>query len=359
MIIGKVEDIQQQTVPLALPDLHEADRAAAAAVLESGWWTTGPKVAEFEKRFAEACGPECIAVAVSSATVGLMIAVIAHGLRGKRIEVPTWTYTATVEAIVAAGALPEVRDVDPITLHMTGHQTWNHASMPVHMAGARMDTCMLYGPIIEDAAHCLPYDPGGNTAVFSFYATKPIACGEGGMIVTKSETMARKFRELRFHGMDTEVWDRNTTGYTPHYVVGEGFKANMPDILAAIGIEQLKRMETTRFNRGVLVDRYRTKLRGCMLPPKQEERESDHLFIVRVPDRDRFIIAMRAKGVACGVHYEPIHHQKHWISKLGLEVKNFPGAESARRHCVSLPLWSGMTEQQQDTVITAVREVLT
>lgn len=347
-------------IPNARPCATDDEARAVAEVLKSGWWTSGPKVAEFEAAFAKACGEGCHAVAVSSATAGLHLALVANSTKG-RVAVPTWTFTATAHAVELAGCTPQFHDVNIDTLNMTirPQDQVTNTCMPVHIAGHRAQD-MWCGTIIEDAAHCLPYDPGGNTAVFSFYATKPIACGEGGMVVTRSSNVAAKIRKFRMHGFDRDASDRHATGYVEHQVVCPGFKYNMSDIAAAIGIEQLKRAETMNFDRARLSDRYRTLLRGCMLPPKASmDVHSHHLFIVRVPNRDKFIELMRDKGVACGVHYLPLHRHKYWRDKYELSPLEFPNAEAASRHAVSLPLYAGMTDEQQDHVINAVKEILT
>ena len=355
-------------IPFALPYMGAEEIRAAASVIESGWLTSGPKVAEFETEFAKACGEGCHAVAVSSCTIGLTLAILARVQRNCcGIICPTWTFTATAEAIEAAGHKPIFVDINPETLTFDlmdcDFLPQHDAVIPVHIAGRRAAYRAVYPakakPIIEDAAHCLPYDPGENIAVFSFYATKPIACGEGGMVVTRSEHYAEKIRAMRWHGIDQEVHDRHRTGYRAHQVTGRGFKANMTDLQAALGLEQLKRREASHHLRGCLVDRYRRLLRGCMLPPKQGDEGSEHLFIIRVPDRDTFIAKMHERGIACGVHYLPLHRHKYWADKYGLKPEHFPNAEAANRHAVSLPLWAGMTEEQQDRVIEAARDILT
>lgn len=353
-------------VPFARPDMTEAEQAAARSVLESGWLTSGPKVAEFEAEFAKACGEGCHAVAVSSCTMGLTLAIRALVQRTCcGIICPTWTFTATAEAIEAAGHKPVFMDIDPDDLCLSAEavRPVHDAMVPVHIAGLTRRYATYAGhhvpapPVIEDAAHCLPYDPGNNTAVFSFYATKPIACGEGGMVVTRSQHVAEKIRAMRWHGFDVEVHDRHKTGYRAHHVTGRGFKANMTDLAAAIGLEQLRRMDEMLDKRVRLAVRYRKHLRGCMLPPFQAG-ESHHLFIVRVPNRDHFISEMQKRGVACGVHYLPLHRHPYWQEKYDLRPERFPNAEAASRTAVSLPLFSGMTEDQQDLVIEAVRELL-
>lgn len=349
------------TVPQCRPDLGDEEIAAVVQTLRSGWIGTGPMVAQFEGAFAQQCGDGCIAVAVSSATAGLHLALLAHHLPGKRVAVPTWTFTATAHAVELAGARPVFHDVHPHTLNMIiePQREVCSAYVPVHMAGLT-DQETMGDIVIEDAAHCLPYDPGSRTAVFSFYANKPITTGEGGMVVTRSQTIAGRVRRMRFHGIDREVFERARTGHVAHEVVSEGFKYNMTDIQASMGLWQLARSLEMRATRSAIVKRYRTELHGCMLPPTNSilMAQSHHLFIVRVPDRDGFIEAMKARGIACGVHYEPLHRHKYWREKYGLKASEFPNAEAARRNCVSLPLWSGMTAEQVDTVIDATKEVL-
>lgn len=341
--------------------------------MEGGWLTTGPKVTEFEQAFARACGHQdtspVYAVAVSSATAGLHLALLAdNGISEHcRVAVPTWTFSASAAAIEMAGCTPVICDIDPYTLFLTDQSWEKHQNsppylagfMPVHMAGLRCKS--PYGnsrSVIEDAAHMLPYDPGqGRTAVFSFYATKPIACGEGGMVVTRDEYIADRVRGLRCHGFGDEVFDRHQTGHRTHEVVRAGFKYNMPDLMAAIGLVQLNRSEDMLAQRRYLAYRYREHLRGCMLPPCGNE--SEHLFIIRVPAALPFIERMRKDyGIACGLHYKPLHQHKYWREKYSLLARDFPNAEAASKNAVSLPIYAGLSEADQDRIIKAVEEIL-
>lgn len=352
-------------IPNAKPDIHEEEIAAVEAVLRSGWLTSGPEVEKFEEEFAAACGDNLYAVAVSSATAGLHLALAVRGANAsvKTVAVPTWTFTATAHAVEMAGLTPVFQDVDYHTLLMLPPRNapFCLGAVPVHIAGCRPDaTGDLTGYTVEDAAHCLPYDPGGNLAVFSFYATKPIACGEGGMIVTQSITTAAKLRQMRYHGLDAEVWDRHKLGYNEHQVVTPGYKYNMSDISAAIGRVQLQRAPAMREGRRAICERYRSQIKGMMFPPSMfsKARDSNHLFIGRVPDNRLFIEQMRTREIACNLHYKPLHTHQYWKNKYSLKEEDFPNANLAARHAVSLPLHSSLTDADVEAVIKAANEVL-
>lgn len=353
-------------IKLHHPSIGEGEVEAVAAVLRSGWITQGPKVEEFEEAFANACGDGCIAVAVSSCTAGLHMGLLASVIHpDNEVAVPVWTYAATLRAIELADCMPVFCDVDPLTLLITGkaidvHEKQNYcgAYMPVHMAGSM--TKEPWGnrrPIIQDAAHCLPYDPGADAdAVFSFNATKPITAGGGGMYVTQSPKTAKRIRRMRSNGFDTDSKAR-LIGDREHQVLHEGFRYYMTDIQAALGLVQLGRAERMRRERCTVANLYRHGLRGCLLP-EREKGHSHHLFIVHVPDAKSYIAAMAAHGVECGRHYRPLHHHAQFREVYTLDPADYPGAEEAAKHAVSLPIWAGLDESAVGYVISKSNEVL-
>lgn len=346
----------------AKPHLDGEELDAVNEVLRSGWLTTGAQVQAFEQEFAAACGQGCHAVAVSSATAGLHLALEESASRPSSVMIPTWTFTATAHAVELAGLTPMFEDVDYHTLLMKKPRKYTMGVMPVHMAGFRnpdgYDGQQIY--TVEDAAHCLPYDPGPNIAVFSFYATKPIACGEGGMVVTKDANQAERLRRARYHGLEKEAWDRHQTGFIGLEAVRRGYKYNMSDISAAIGRVQLRKTREHQARRRDICERYRDDVRGAMFPVDIVDNalNSYHLFIVKVPNNRLFVEQMAQRGVACSVHYPPLHRHKYWREKYALIDEDFPNANLAARHAVSLPLHSGMTDQEVTAVITAANEVL-
>lgn len=344
-------------VPLTRPDISPAEHAAVSAVLDSGWITTGPKVAELERVFGEACAGHAVAVSSCTAAMHLALVVSNHfpPSRKPRVVVPVWTFSATAEAVELAGMEPVFWDVDPLTLTLRPIGPRDDSGlefmMPVHMAGvsaSRLSTLRM----VYDAAHSLPHQVQDPTC-FSFHANKPITCGEGGMVVFPTPDQAVRARELRLHGMDCEAHGRKGAG---HEIVSKGFKYNLTDIQAAIALVQFHRREEMRAKRQQIAENYRHHLLGCILPPRINP--SFHQFIVQVPDRDTFVAEMAARGVSCGIHYEPLHRHRYWRDKYKLTPEMFPNAEAARCHAVSLPIFSAMTPDQCSHVIESVREIL-
>ncbi len=367
-------------IPLSLPMLTRADIDAVREVMQSGWLTTGKKCALFEATLQSLFQRRCIAV--SSATAGLHLALKACGIGpGDRVLVPTWTFTATAEAVEMAGAEPVFCDVDPVTLNMTGEtaRDWStHAAIPVHMAGRACDldaiAMALPGAIIiEDAAHafgaCYAHGAliGGHmptcssATVFSFYATKGLTTlGEGGLITSGRSDVCDKIRRMRFHGIDTEAWDRNVTGAIGFDVTGPGFKYNMSDAQAAMGLTQLPMQDEWLRARTALAGHYYTQLSGLTveLPDPLVKGHSWHLYQIKLPqaNAEQFVGFMQARGIACGIHYRPLHRCTYWREKYNLRPEQFPGAESVAGRVVSLPMWPGLTLSQLYRVCDAVRE---
>ncbi len=383
-------------VPFALPDIGEAEIGAVADAMRSGWLTTGPRVAAFEEEFAQFLGGGVTAVAVNSATAGLHLALEACGVRpGDEVLVPDWTFTATAEVVRYLDAEPVIVDVDPVRLNIdyaaaeraiTSRTT---AVMPVHFAGcpvdraATADFAARHGlKVVEDAAHSFPALSRGeligrgtsDAVVFSFYATKTMTTGEGGMVVVNDGSMAARVRTMRLHGISRNVFDRYRSSAPSWFyeVVDAGYKYNLTDPAAAMGRVQLQRAEDMWQARGALAARYREAFADLPvecpaeagLPGEPEgSRHAWHLFVLRLGDdaplgRDEFIEAMAAAGVGCSVHFIPLHRHPYYRDRYGLVPESFPVAEREFARAVSLPLFSSMTEQQREKVVSAVREVL-
>ncbi|MFI6825239.1 DegT/DnrJ/EryC1/StrS family aminotransferase [Micromonospora sp. NPDC050187] len=383
--------MDDRTLPFALPDVGEAEIAAVTSAIRSGWLSSGPLVREFEERFATYCGPGLTAVALSSATAGLHLALEALGVGpGTEVLVPTWTFTATAEVVVHVGAVPVLVDVDPVTLNIdlddaarkvTGRTV---AVLPVHFAGQPVDGARLHEfarrhgvAVVEDAAHAFPAASGGvpvgagptAATVFSFYATKTITTGEGGMLVTRDPDLARRVRVMRLHGFDRDGFDRYRSDRPAwrYDVVDAGFKSNLTDPAAAMGLVQLDRAESMRQRREEVAGRYRAAFAGLPLDLPAPAPEADvhawHLFVVRLRpdapvDRDRFIVEMSRLGVGCSVHFIPLHQHTHWRRWLALTDDMFPVASREFARVVSLPLFSAMDDEQVDLVIRTVSKVL-
>ncbi|HWL78719.1 DegT/DnrJ/EryC1/StrS family aminotransferase [Microbacterium sp.] len=379
-------------VPFAIPDITEAEIEAVAQAMRSGWLTTGPNAAAFEREFVEYLGGgDLIGVAVNSATAGLHLAIEALGIGpGDEVLVPTWTFTATAEIVRYVGATPVIVDVRTETLnidlehaeHLLTPRT--KAMIPVHFAGVPVGASAVREfaarhnlAVVEDAAHAFPVRDGdrfvGNgdsdAVVFSFYATKTIATGEGGMLVTRDPDLARRARTMRLHGISRDVFDRYSSRKPSweYEVVAPGFKYNLTDVAAAMGRVQLRRAEEMRRNRMAIAERYRAELADLPLrlpaPTPDPAGHAHHLFVVQVEDdapigRNRLIEELSTRGVSTSVHFIPLHLHPYWRETFDLKPESFPVATDAYARTVSLPIFSSMTTAQVDQVVEALQEVL-
>ncbi len=444
-------------MPFAPPDIGEEEIDAVVAALRGGWLTTGPCAAAFETDFAAAvragfaaplaevtsqaapadpaapAGPSVAsasgesgetpdgwagplhAVAVNSATAGLHLALEALGIGpGDEVIVPTWTFTATAEVVRYVGADPVIVDVDPDTLNLdlaaaaaaVGPRT--RAIIPVHFAGLPVDRAGLAGlaaahglRVVEDAAHAFPVHSAGvpvgaggsDAVVFSFYATKTMTTGEGGMLLTGDAQLAARARTMRLHGISRDVFDRYSAAATrradgvptwAYEVVAPGFKYNLTDPAAAMGRVQLRRAVAMRRARAAIAARYLDAFADLpvRLPaigpdgtaatgsdgtaatgPHGPAEHAWHLFVLRLSDdapvgRDDFIEALRAAGVGTSVHFIPLHRHPYWRDRFAGGPGAYPVADDAYARAVSLPIFSAMTDAQVERVVAVVREVL-
>lgn len=382
---------EAEFIPFALPDIGEDEVAAAANAIRSGWLTTGKEAAAFEREFGAALQPGLHTVAVNSATAGLHLALEAAGIGpGDEVIVPTWTFTATGEVVRYLGADPVPVDVHPDTLNIdlgaaaAAVTSRTKAMIPVHFAGlpvpagALADFARTHGlHVIEDAAHAFPaYSEGqlvgtgvSAATVFSFYATKTMTTGEGGMVVTSDDALAARARTMRLHGISRDVFDRYTSKIPSwqYEVVAPGFKYNLTDPAAAIGRVQLRRAESMRDRRAQIAEMYFDGLADLPLALPQRALPGDqhawHLYVLRIrPDvplgRDRFIERMAEEGVGCSVHFIPLHLHPYWRDTYGLRPEDFPVATEQFAGAVSLPIFSSMTDAQVTRVIEAAHRVL-
>ncbi len=376
-------------LPFALPDIGDEEIEAAVEALRSGWLSTGPRVRAFETDFAEFLGGSVHAIALNSATAGLHLALEALGIGpGDEVLVPTWTFTATAEVVRYLGAEPVLVDIDPTTLNIDLDAAQAQVTprtrgiIPVHFAGlpvARADLERFANnhglDVVEDAAHALPAASGGMAVgsgtsaatIFSFYATKTVTTGEGGMLVTTRDDLARRARVMRLHGISRDAFDRYRSQLPAwHYeVVAPGFKYNLTDPAAAIGRVQLRRVWQMRERRAAIADAYAAQLKDLPLDlpvgAGGEDVHSWHLFVIRLRDdgtRDAFIARMAELGVTCSVHFIPLHMHPYWRERYGLKDAAFPIATAAYEHVVSLPLYSKMTDADVDLVVEATKRAL-
>lgn len=365
-------------LPSSRPSIDEEEIAEVVACLRSGWITAGPRVEQFERDFAALTGARH-ALAFSSATAGLHCAYWALDLRpGDEIVCPSLTWPATVNMIVAVGGAPVFADIDPRTLQIDPAGVERvvtertRAIVPVHFAGAPADMDALREiagtriALIEDAAHALGAElrgrkigSGGNVAVFSFHATKLITTAEGGMMVTDDADLAARARLFRFHGVERDAWRAYGTGAALHYdTVLAGFKYNMTDMAAALGIHQLRKVERFVARRAAIAARYLAELAdlpGVELPaaPSYPHRHAWQLFPLLVGERDAFAARLREANIAVGLHFEAVHTSSFHRGRGAL----LPVTDRICAKILSLPLFPAMTDADVDDVVFAVRRV--
>ena len=378
-------------IPFARPSIGEAEIAAVTECLRSGWVTTGPMTRRFESEFGARVGAKH-ALAVNSATAGLHLALEAIGVGpGDRVAVPVHTFTASAEVIRYLGADPLFVDVEPDTLNLDPRRLEAafaagpvKAVMPVHFAGqacdmaAIMDVAGRHGaPVVEDAAHAFPATSGGRlvgtigqATVFSFYATKTITTGEGGMVVTDDDALAARVKVMRLHGISRDVFDRYTSDKPSWFyeVIAPGFKYNLTDVAAALGVVQLARADEFRDRREAIARAYDTAFRDLPVDLPAVRRPDDlhawHLYVLALRvdalpfSRDEFIARLAAAGVGTSVHFIPLHLQPYWRDRYGLSPSDFPAASERFRRIVSLPIYPAMTDAEVERVVGAVRGLL-
>jgi dTDP-4-amino-4,6-dideoxygalactose transaminase len=383
-------------LPFALPEIGDEEIAEVVDTLKSGWVTTGPKARRFEGDFAaflgdETRGEQLHCIAVNSATAGLHLALEALGVGpGDEVITTTHTFTATAEVVRYLGADVKLVDIDPATLNIdpaavrAAITPRTKAIMPVHYAGLAADMPAILAiarehglKVVEDAAHALPTTCGGqfvgtlgsDATVFSFYANKTITTGEGGMLVTRDAEIAKRARVMRLHGMNRDAFDRFTAKVPSWYyeVVAPGFKYNLTDIAAALGIHQLRRAHVFQQRREQIAALYDAGLAGLPLltAPRAPAGQTHawHLYVLRLADdagvhRDRFIGRLFDAGIGCSVHYIPLHLHPYWRDRYGLKPEMFPHSQHAYEHMVSLPLYTRMSDADVARVVDAVHGAL-
>jgi len=366
-------------------------------VLASGWLTTGPKTALFERLFAEKVQARH-ALAVNSCTAALHLGLEAVGIRaGDKVLVPTMTFSASAEVVRYLGADPIFLDVEygtglvtpEILLDSIQAHPGAKAFIPVHFAGqaAKMlsdeegegllEICHRNGiAVVEDAAHAFPTKASGkmvgsigDVTCFSFYANKTITTGEGGMVTTDNDGVADRIKIMRLHGINRDVWNRySEPGASWEYdVIAPGYKYNMPDVNAAIGLAQLEKADTMRNARQRCAEYYFEKLSGidCLDLPEFHTPIEDHawhLFVVALNekakiDRNDFIKYMTEMGIGTSVHFKPLHRMTYYRDRYGLKPEDFPEAERIWRGNVSLPIYPSMTDEDLDYVCSRIMKL--
>lgn len=379
-------------LPFALPEIGEEEILAVTETMRSGWVSTGPKAKQFEADFVAFLGDKDLeAIAVNSATAGLHLGLEALGVGpGDEVITTTHTFTATAEVIRYLGAHPVLVDINPKTLCIDVSKIEaaitkkTKAIIPVHYAGRSADMEPLLTlarkhnlRVMEDAAHALPTTCSGrligtlesDVTIFSFYANKTMTTGEGGMLVTRDREIAKRARVMRLHGINRDAFDRFTSKTPSWYyeIVAPGFKYNLTDIAAAIGIEQLKKVYTFAKKRNQIAKWYDEGLRGLpiLLPPHaaQGDTHSWHLYVIQIAqdapkNRDEVIAHLFEQKIGCSVHYVPLHLHPYWRDTYQLTPQMFPISQMVYERTLSLPMYSRMIKQDVDRVVQALKEIL-
>ena len=375
-------------LPFHVPLIEAEEIAAVTEVLRSGWITTGPRAREFETAFARYAGAKH-ALAVNSATAALHLSLAAIRLReGDEVIIPTMTFAATGEVVLYGKARPVLVDCEPDTFNMDPDAveraitSRTRAIIPVHYAGQPCNMGRLMAiaqqkgiQVIEDAAHALParYEGRmvgtlGDITCFSFYATKTITTGEGGMATTENDEYAERIRILSLHGISKDAWKRyDRDGDWRYEILEPGYKYNLTDIQAALGLVQLGKSNAMWLRRATLAARYSEALQSLdafevpYVSPNVQH--SWHLYVLRTNSsalqihRDQVISELKRRGIGTSVHFIPLHLHPYYQESLGYKKGDFPVAEQLFDRCISLPIYPAMSDDDADRVIDAVRDI--
>jgi len=376
-------------IPFHAPDIGDDEISSVVETLRSGWLTTGPKVKKFEEDFSKYLGCSH-AVAANSCTAALHLALDAIGAKeGDEIIIPTLTFAATAEVVLYFKATPILVDCERDTLNLdpchleAAITSKTKAIVPVHFGGQPCDMSRILEiarsyrlNVIEDAAHALPASYQGkkvgtlsDITCFSFYATKTITTGEGGMATTENSEWAKRMRMMSLHGISHDAWKRYTKEGSWYYeILNPGFKYNLTDIAAAIGIEQLKKCDgycESRKRIALIYDSCFADLPEIQTPVCRSNVEHAwHLYVIQLNlerlrlTRNEFVEALRDEGIGTSVHFIPLHLHPYYRDKFGYKPSDFPNASSAFERIVSLPIYPTMTETNIEVVISAVKKIV-
>ncbi len=380
---------EQKYLAFALPDVGQEEMQEISEALASGWVTTGPKVKKFEVEFAAMVGAKH-AIAVNSCTAAMHLALEAVGVtRGDEVITTPYTFAATAEVIRYFDAHPVFVDIDPISFNIDPARIAaaitpkTKAIIPVHIAGlpAEMDAIREVAasrsiPVIEDAAHTFPASykgrPVGSISeitAFSFYATKTITTGEGGMITTNNDAWAERCRVMSLHGISKDAWKRYTAEGNWYYeIIAPGYKYNMTDVAGAMGLAQLRKAERMREQRKAIAEKFNAAfgtLPELQLPHDRADcMHAWHLYMLRLHldrltiDRAQFMNELRTHGIGASVHFIPLHCHPYYREQQGLVPEDFPVAHREYLREISLPIYSRMSDEDVQRVIDAVTDII-
>ncbi len=380
-----MENVQ---IPFHRPYITEDEKAEVLDSLNSGWLTMGPKTVEFEKKFKEyvfrgstITTDAQYAISFNSATAALHLALKAIGIKsGDEVIIPTNTFVATAEVVTYFGAIPVLCDIEEDTHNIDVSKIESlitkktMAIIPVHFGGQPCDLDEIFGiakanglKVIEDAAHALPskykgrmIGTIGDITCFSFYATKTLATGEGGMATTSNAGFAQNMKRNRLHGISRDAWDRYTMKGSWYYeVVDNGYKYNTTDINSGLGLAQLRKIEWMLEKRKIIAKKYYDAFEGTVItvPTIKTDRETSwHLYVVRVNNRNELAEKLKDVGVGTSVHFIPVHKHPYYRDTYGYRDAEFPVANRVFEHSLSLPIFPGMSEEDISYVIEMVKE---
>jgi len=364
-------------IPFHKPHITQDDIDSVIKAIKSGWLTMGPKTMEFEKQFKNYIGAS-FSISLSSATAALHLALNAIGLKkNDEVIIPTNTFVATAESVLYSGGKPILCDIDKESHNLDVNLIENlitpktKAIIPVHYGGnpCDMDSILEIGKkynlkIIEDAAHAVPAEYKGkrigtigDITCFSFYATKTLTTGEGGMATTENEKFARKITLQRLHGISGDAWKRYGSDSSWYYEVLElGYKYNMTDIQASIGLSQLQKIEEMRAKRKAIYQLYSGAFENNINFIKQstESESAYHLFVIKVANRDHVFTKLKNKGICTSVHFIPIHEQPYFKNKFGYKKESYPIANEVYRESLSIPIYPDLSSREVEYIIENV-----
>lgn len=378
-------------IPFSLPDIGEEEIAEVVDSMRYGWVTTGPKMRRFEESFTEFLGGGVETVAVNSATAGLHLAVEAIGAKeGDEVITTPYTFTSTAEVIRYVGATPVFVDIDPDTFNIDPSSIYKaltsrtKAILPVHFAGlaCEMDSILDIAKehglrVIEDAAHSLPTTYHGqmigtlqsDATVYSFYSTKTMTTGEGGMVVTRDPKIAQRCRVMRLHGIDRDAFSRYNSDKPAWFyeVIAPGYKYNMTDVAASMGLHQLKKIQRFQKRRAEIQKYYNDRFKGLpiILPPDAPagDMHAYHLYTLRLRqdaplERNQLIEELAKRGISTSVHFIPLILQPYWRETYNLDPRDFPNTMECFRGEVSLPNYTRLTDEHVERIADNVFDLL-